>query len=587
MVDVLKLNDSPARKTARVTREQIRKTINEGKSFLVEAGAGAGKTYTLIKTVKFLIGKYGDDLQKQNKKIACITYTNKAVEEIEKKIDNHPIVRTSTIHSFCWSLIERFHKKIRVLLQNINQWQKLLEEKELEDFGTRKIIYRDPAFRNIKENVISLDHNDVLTLTTELLKEEKFKLLLENTYPIILIDEYQDTNKNLIESLKPIFLNDGKPLIGFFGDPWQMIYQNVCGKIEHKNTILLLSNFRSAPVIINFLNKIRPKLPQEGDDPSLEGFLDVYITNDWSGERLKGSHWKGDLPPNVSNDVLDLVINNLAENGWDFNNDKTKILMLTHNNIAVKYGYSNLADLFKPKSRLIKKEDPYIQFFIDTLEPVCKAYKEKLYGEMFSILGGRSLRILNHKDKLSWKTDMDKILQLREEGLIGEVLDHLKITKRPHLPDIVKVREEELTRFETIEGEKDPSIIMLTRRLREISYKEIIKVAEFIEEHTVFQTKHGVKGSESENILIVFGRGWNFYNWNNYLDWEKNGIPNQKENMYERTRNLFYVSCSRAKRRLVLLFTQSLSEDALETLNDWVGPKSIHSIQFEDDVPSI
>ncbi len=49
MVDVLKLDDSPARKTARVTREQIRETINEGKSFLVEAGAGAGKTYTLIK----------------------------------------------------------------------------------------------------------------------------------------------------------------------------------------------------------------------------------------------------------------------------------------------------------------------------------------------------------------------------------------------------------------------------------------------------------------------------------------------------------------------------------------------------------
>jgi len=94
----------------------------------------------------------------------------------------------------------------------------------------------------------------------------------------------------------------------------------------------------------------------------------------------------------------------------------------------------------------------------------------------------------------------------------------------------------------------------------------------------LFIHKHNVKGTESENVVIILGRGWNQYNWNEYLEYIKMGIPSDKKERFERNRNLFYVSCSRAKRNLVLLFTQELSGYAMETLNSWFKSENIHSL---------
>ena len=76
----------------------------------------------------------------------------------------------------------------------------------------------------------------------------------------------------------------------------------------------------------------------------------------------------------------------------------------------------------------------------------------------------------------------------------------------------------------------------------------------YIDERTPFATKHGVKGEEYENVIVIVGRGWNQYNFSDFLEWSGAvGVPPSKEDAYERNRNLFYVSCSRAKTRLALL----------------------------------
>ena len=241
-----------------------------------------------------------------------ITFTNVAVKEIEKRTDKHPVILPCTIHAFCWSLIKRFQKYLCEILKNMEVWQKKLEDAGLKDFGTRKVKYKEPATRKIKNESITIYHDDVLALTVELMKEEKFRILLKNQYPVILIDEYQDTNKNFVEVLKPFYLSNEIPLIGFFGDPWQMIYHDVCGKIEHPNVIQLKSNFRSVPIIVKFLNNMRPHLRQEASDPNAEGIIKVYETNNWTGVREVGSHTKGDLPHEISHSVLEAVKKDLT-----------------------------------------------------------------------------------------------------------------------------------------------------------------------------------------------------------------------------------------------------------------------------------
>ncbi len=572
---------NPAESAAKEALARMYACIDASKSFRLEAGAGAGKTYSLIEALKYLIIKRGENLLRQHQQVACISYTNVASDEIASRIDRHPTIHSSTIHSFCWLLIKDFQPYLRVELPNINNWAEKLEE--CGGVGTRNISYDEMGHRAISETNISLHHDDVLVLTIKLMEQDKFRILLTNRYPILFIDEYQDTDRSIAEALKRHFLDTGGGLlIGFFGDHWQKIYGTGCGKIEHPSleSIGKESNFRSVPVIVENLNRMRPDLPQQVKDPEAEGFLAIYHTNNWVGERRTGQHWDGDLPAEFAHAYLDALTKRLTDEGWDFTPNITKILMLTHNVLAKEQGYSGLLEAFKGNNeRVIKKEDPHIKFLVETLEPVCTAYENKCYGEMFRALGTYA-QVSSHADKEGWTRDMDALLKLRSTNTIGAVLDHLKQTKRPRLPDAVERREQELRlRAEDLTPEEQRSIECL-RSLRDVSYQEIIPLTRFIDEKTPFSTKHGVKGAEFENVLVVFGRGWNLYNFNQFLEWAgaPRSIPSNKLDTFERNRNLFYVACSRPKKRLALLFTQKLSDQALTTLSEWFGENNIHSI---------
>jgi DNA helicase II / ATP-dependent DNA helicase PcrA len=574
---------NPAKEAAKEAHNQIRKCIDEGKSFLVEAGAGSGKTYSLIEALKYLINERGTGLIRKYQQVACITYTNTAVKEIETRIDKHPAIIPSTIHSFCWSIIAGFQIYLKEELKKIEKWKEKFAEEEIDEIDKFKVEYKDPARREIKGDCITIWHDDVLELTVHLLEKEKFRTILANKFPIILIDEYQDCDERIANALKSNILQPGgKLLIGFFGDSWQKIYDNVCGEIKDANleVIKLKSNFRSVPVIVDFLNNMRTELPQKVSNPEEDGIVAVYHSNDWSGSRKTGQHWEGDLPDPDAHKGLEVLKMHLMDEGWDFSPEKTKILMLTHMVLSKEQGYEDLAGIFPNNDSFVKKENPHIKFFADILEPACKAYLKRKYGEMFDIIGTRTPKITKHADKIGWTADFDKLIQLRSEATIGEVLDHLRKTKRPYLPEEVEHRERELEKIIETPLVEEPIYIEQLRKLRNISYQDIIRVTEFIENNTPFSTKHGVKGTESENVLVVFGRGWNKYNWNEYLEWVSTGIPTGKESKYERNRNLFYVSCSRAKKRLALFFTQKLSDTALATLSGWFKTENIYSLRF-------
>ena len=574
---------SPAEQAAQKALDRIYACIDEGKSFRLEAGAGAGKTYSLIEALGHLIGKKGPSLLRQNQQIACITYTNVACDEIKERIDSHPSVHVSTIHAFCWLAIRDFQPYLRRELPNLNdKWSEML--REVGGIGSRTVSY-ELGYRMVEEDSVSLHHNDVLPLTVKLVEQAKFRAIFTGRYPILLIDEYQDTDRVIAGALKTYFLDiDGGPLIGFFGDHWQKIYGTGCGKIEHPNLEVISkeANFRSVPVIVECLNRIRSELPQQVDDPTAEGFVGVYHTNAWIGTRRTGAHWSGDLPAEVAHQYLEVLKNHLTAKGWDFAPNKTKILMLTHRVLATEQGYNNIADVFSNNEAYIQKQDPHIAFFVDKLEPACIAYQEKRFGEMFAALGGRTPAIRTLADKTSWVEAMDTLLELRAKDTIGAVQDHLRRSKRPRLPDEVEHRERELEQFGQAQETEESSSITRLRKLREVPYQEIINLTRFIDEKTPFSTKHGVKGAEFENVLVVFGRGWSRYNFNRFLEWAGTPIPPDKTDTFERNRNLFYVTVSRPKKRLALLFTQRLTDSAIATLTNWFGDTAIHSLKLSE-----
>ena len=571
---------SPAEIAAQEALDQMFQCINERRNFRLEAGAGAGKTYSLVKALQWIIEEVGLQLIRRHQKVACITYTNVATDEVIKRTDGHPAIQASTIHSFCWELCKNFQSILRQEVLKIPRLNEKIEE--AGGIGGQRVGY-DLGYRRVTEDEILLHHDDVLKLMVALMEHPKFRRILTTRFPVIFIDEYQDTDAEFANSLIRNFVDtrDG-PLIGLFGDSWQKIYRTGAGSIEHENLhpIGKEANFRSVPAIVEVLNRIRPGLPQEVSDPAATGTVKVYHSNNFGGQRQTGGHWGGDLPAEDAHVYLTALREQLTNSGWDFSPRKTKILMLTHSILAAEQNYRQILDVFEFNDSLFQKEDPHIAFFADTVEPACAAFAAGKFGEMFSVVGRKMGRLTNIADKRAWSRDMQRLVELRKAGTIGEVIDLLKETRRPRLPDAVMRTERRLVEAGREEIDESRTLRQI-ERLRPLPYTELISLAEFINDHTPFSTKHGVKGAEFENVLVVFGRGWNQYNWNQFLEWFPNRYPNNREDSYVRNRNLFYVACSRPQKNLALLFTQELSADGLNTLEEWFGAENI-----SDFVPS-
>ena len=575
------VESSPAEKAGKRALDEVYESIERGQSFKLEAGAGAGKTYSLAEALKFLIKREGNLLRRLNQRIACITFTNVAKDQIDARTDRNPLIYCDTIHGFCWSVISGFQRHLRTLLPEIGIWEERLND--AGGVGIRKINY-SLGYREIADDKISIHHDDVLVLKVKLLAYEKFRLLLTHRYPIILIDEYQDTDTGWVDAVKEHFLGqENAPLFGFFGDHWQKIYGNGCGQLIHPDLIEIgkEANFRSVSAVVDCLNRMRPELPQFVVDPKVSGEVYVFHTNNWRGNRRTGVHYGGDLPVEAVSTALDSVKQHLTECGWDFSAMQTKILMLTHRALAAQQGYNALPTVFRNNDSFTKREQPHIAFFVNQLEPACGAFAEKKYGKMFEALGVNKKYILEITDKNRWVKSMNRLLELRDEGTVAEVVSHLRKTRLPQLPDSVEHLEKQLETFDQESGEEMPRPLTELSKLHSVNYEEIISLTDYLEGHSPFETKHGVKGAEFENVLVVIGRGWNHYDFGKMLALAQKGtIPDTERDMFERNRNLFYVTCSRSKKRLALLFTQEISEDAMRTVETWFGADNIHLVEF-------
>lgn len=566
---------SPALKAAQEAQEKVDICLDAGRSFRLEAGAGAGKTYSLVAALKRLISERGTELLQAGQKVACITFTEVARDEIAEEIEEHPAILVETIHAFSWAFLAQFQKAMRELLEGLEDRQ----EKIAEGGGINvKPVEYDFGFFNVESDRITLGHDDVPLFMAKLLARKKFRTLLTQQFPVIFIDEYQDTDKHFIAAISEHFFQTGKgPLIGLFGDHWQTIYRSEYELAEYPvEGIDKGANFRSVPAIVNVLNELRPELRQGVSDPNAKGEARFFHANSYIGERTSTPHSKEDVPTDIAKVFREALLDKLENEGWDLS--MTKVLMLTHNALAAEQGYPSMPEIFDRKEAFAKKEDPTIKFFSETLEPMSTAYATGNYGEMFKFVGGAAA-IKSHADKLEWRAAMNELDRLRHEGTIGDVLDHLKQTKRPQLPDRVARREEEL---EALEGKPIPEELKSLARqmkLRAVFYAEVIELVKFVEQRTPFATQHSVKGAEFENVLVVLGGGWNHYNWPRLLELlETKDITKANEKGYYRARNLFYVSISRPMKRLAVLATQTMSETALTTATRLFGAENVEGL---------
>ncbi len=253
------------------------------KNLLVVAGAGCGKTSTILGKVKYLI----HNGIKENE-ILCISLTNEATNGLKNKLNKIGLnVDCYTFHKLGLNIINKYYKKVNIydnnyleyildeyflstvkyshrkyylmLLFKNYKYEEIIKSKEFilykkniitfinliknkgYNISTIYKLYKKTIYKitfkfileiyRIYENELnstnSIDLNDMIIKSRELV--DKYKLRLK--YKYIIIDEFQDTSRirlNLIQSI--IKYNNAKIIC--VGDDYQSIYRFAGSDIE-------------------------------------------------------------------------------------------------------------------------------------------------------------------------------------------------------------------------------------------------------------------------------------------------------------------------------------------------------------------
>lgn len=242
--------------------------------FLLNAPAGSGKTTFIENTIISLLEKY------PNRKILCITYTNRAKDELEGRIKNNNVT-IETIHTFLPNFIFLYKSKKEVIDLYFNLFKSKIEEIISKGAGEAKNIryiekYGELNLQAVRKNMTDisyneqsfsayyygrLSHDDILFFSRKMF--ECFPILnkrLSDKYSYVFIDEYQDASSNVLHVFYQS-LKDTNSQLYLLGDKMQEIFDNYDGTFNDllktfDQSKSLTKNYRCQEKIVDVLNKI-------------------------------------------------------------------------------------------------------------------------------------------------------------------------------------------------------------------------------------------------------------------------------------------------------------------------------------------
>jgi DNA helicase-2/ATP-dependent DNA helicase PcrA len=336
-------------------RQRVAATM-QNQHVLVLAGAGCGKTKTIVARAAFLISN-GTPANR----IQILTFTRRAASEIVERVRLHlgdaaEGLRASTFHTWCISLIRRapaaFGCKDHSIIDRDDQLQlfKVLRGKyassrlpvaakicDIYSFArnTGKTLeatllqnYPDAysqkeqiagvmiGYEARKKNRHYLDYDDILDIVAQQLSSSSdTRNWVASQYDYLLIDEMQDTNPlqwKLIDPLKnkvTLFCvgDDAQSIYGFRGADFRNVH-SFSERVQGSVTLKLEQNYRSTQEILNISNWLLATSPLNygkelnavrgtGAIPQLHTFSNEWEEGRWIGEDLlrkrgAGAAWR-------------------------------------------------------------------------------------------------------------------------------------------------------------------------------------------------------------------------------------------------------------------------------------------------------
>lgn len=329
-------------------------------SFFLFAGAGSGKTRSLVDALRVIKTEVGERFRLHGRQVGVITFTNKACDEIKRRLEYDPLVAVSTIHSFAWSLISGLNGDIRGWLrENLKVEIEQLTEKERKGrAGTKASRDRQAAIESKNERLASLNriksfiynpdgdnfetnalnHAEVIKIASGFLAGKPLmQKILVNRFPILLVDESQDTDKPLMEAL---FLTEAKQReafsLGIIGDMMQRIY--TAGKLDLRNDLpegwakpIKVMNHRSGRRIVELINQIRTPIDDQAQRhraDRAEGFVRLFVVPTGVADK-----------PAQENSVCQRMAELTGDERWKRPGEYVKTLILEHHMAAKRLGF--------------------------------------------------------------------------------------------------------------------------------------------------------------------------------------------------------------------------------------------------------
>lgn len=551
-----------------VVEEEVFQCIKDKTCFVVDAGAGSGKTWALVQALNYVIDKKSMDLKDNGQRVVCITYTNIAKDEIIERIEHNEMIHVSTIHDFLWECIKRFQKELKeifveLLESKLSKVKEELSEKKRKDtkiyrqLSDRQDRYLE-AIKTLKENRIQItydnyssykngkfSHNDLIVIAEKIFSlYSKLGKIVSDAYPIIFVDEYQDTQEATISILLNHLKENESLVLGFFGDKRQQIYDTGIGEISSEFELKVIKkkeNFRSSKEVIGLLNKLRDDI-QQFQPPS----------NTRRGEALFFYQSEAE-----SFNAKEFVEIHLKERWGLTSSEDVKTLYLTHRFIAKENNYEKIYQVHSKKSDVITKNkdnrgiSPFTDFLFDT-EEIADLYQT---GKIQQMLSKTSFEVTSFESKKKLNKILKQLIEKRQRCKISEIIKFVIDSKL--LAEKEKMKNYD---FED-EGKKE-----FYDKLMDIEYSQFIRLYQVQQNNTPFSTKHNTKGDEFDHVLAVIDdKAWKqSYNFNDYF-----AGNNENEDRLLRTSNLFYVICSRAKNNLAILCTSKLEDPAQNKIKEW------------------
>ena len=299
--------------------EQQRAATHESGPLLILAGAGTGKTRTIVARITWLVSTGVDPA-----KILAVTFTNKAAREMKERIkgmidDKASEITACTFHALCVRILRADAVKIgyKNNFTIFDEGDQLGLIKKVINRVTAKDEKLDPGLaKNLiskaknngwsapqdDETVIgavyarynrdllslnAMDFDDLLVKAVQLLNEHPdVRDKWRSRYSQMLVDEFQDTNRLQLD-LVSMLASGSPPNICVVGDDDQSIYgwrgAEVSNILEFENhfpnpeVIRLEQNYRSTNAILSTANRLIKNNPrrrgknlwssQEGGEP--------------------------------------------------------------------------------------------------------------------------------------------------------------------------------------------------------------------------------------------------------------------------------------------------------------------------------